>query len=404
MGHAGGAGGPPTVDGRAVFDAAAQVLRTHYAGPAMGEIEARLAAQRRALLGRCAAAPCPLALGRAAVEAVVWSLDDPHTGVNWDAPALAQGAQQVTARRVWSGMLTDLRTPSTLQVVHVDHGGPAERAGLRPGDVVLAVNRRDDMAEAGLRASFLEEAEADQKPYVLRVRRGEQVLTVTVIPASWPAFAQPSLRWRGQVAVISVPNFVPGTGPAFNTLVTRAAAQGAAGLVVDLRWNGGGSAVDCLAAAQSLAGDRVNLVGVGRSGRPLPAWRTTPEAQAARARVRTPWVGPLALLVSARTASCGELLAYFGQRAGGMVVGQPTRGLMSSGTRAHDLPGGGLLFVSDVRPTLDGRVRLPGRVVPDCLLPDDAELSSQGRDTALEEALRVARGTKNCAGPRGSGR
>lgn len=385
--RAGGREGP-VADGLVVFDAAAGLLRAHYVGPEMSEVDARLSAQRRALLMRCpASAPCPVMQGRAAVQALVWSLGDPHTFVNWDVLPVAAGVAS-PERRVWSGMLVRLLTADVLAVVHVDHGGPAERAGLRPGDEVLAVGARDDLGAAGLRASFLEEAEEAGRPYSLRVRRAQRGLTLTVTPGPWFGEARPSLRWQGRVAVISVPNFAVGTGAAFNSLVDRATAQQAAGLVVDLRWNGGGSASDCLSAAQSLAGD-VNLIGVGRSGQPLSEWRVTAEAQAARARVQRPWAGPLALLVSSRTASCGEVLAYFGQRAGGTVVGRPTAGVMSTGTRGHVLPGGGLLFVSEVRPTLDGAVRLPGRIMPDVVMADGDDVTPQVTDPALDAALRL---------------
>lgn len=393
LGGAGGAGGPPPpADALTVFDGAARLLRTHYAGPGMGEVDGLLTAQRQLLTSRCtaaAASPCPVPLGRAAVDTVLSTLGDRHTSVRWDAPPLNRTQAPTVPTYVWSGLLTQLMRPGVLRVVHVDHGSPAERAGVRPGDLVLNVGGRDDLDDVGLRSSFLEAAEEAGKPFVLRVRRGGAVRALTVTPASWPAWGQPSLRWEDRVAVISVPNFAVGTGAAFGRLVTRAVQQGAAGLVVDLRWNPGGLADECLGAAYSLAGEAVNVVGIGRSGQAVYEWRTSASAQKARQQTPVRWKGPLALLVTSQTFSCGEVLAYFGQRAGGTVVGSPTGGVMTSVVKSYDVPGGGVISLSSGRPTLDGRVRLPERVQPDVTEPTVAD--QEETDTALQEALRVVR-------------
>ncbi|GGK36604.1 hypothetical protein GCM10008955_33010 [Deinococcus malanensis] len=394
----GGAAGPSPVDAYAVFDTGARLLRTYYAGPNMGLVDSLLTNQRKVLVTRCATTtPCPLYLGRDALEVVmnVFRYQDGHNRVDWEAGPLpkhnAQPQPVAPPKRVWTGMLARLLSPADLLVVHVDHGSPAERAGLRAGDVVLAVGAQDDLGDAELRSSFLADVERTGEPFTLRVRRGSAERTVTVAPALWTAGGQPSLRWEGKSAIISVPSFNLGSGAAFNALVTRAVTQGANGLVVDLRWNPGGGINECLEAAQSLAGESVNLMLVGRSGLPVYEWRTSAEAQAARSRTAMRWNGPLALLVSPWTMSCGEVLAYFSQRAGGTVVGSETRGVMRTGMRGFDLPGGGVLYMSIVRGTLDGRVQLPGRVVPDVAVTDEDQESRTGRDAGLDAALKVVR-------------
>lgn len=299
---AGGAGGPPPVDAFAVYDAAARLLRTHYAGHRMGEVDRLLTQERAGLVRRCAGLPrCSELQGRAALNAVLAALDDGHT------------------RPLWNVLL---------------HPGPP--------------------------------------------------------PTSLDPRLRPTLRWEGQVAVIDLPEwFEVGVGAAFGEAVKAAKARGAAGLVVDLRGNPGGVLDECLAAAQVLAGDRVNLVGVGRSGAALYSWRTTPQAQAARMGPR--WNGPLALLVSPDTTSCGELLAYWGQQAGGTVVGLPTRGLLNTLTRDFALPGPSVLRLTAARATPDGRVPLPGRVEPDLRAgPELADILA-ARDPVLEAALDVLR-------------
>lgn len=300
---AGGVGGPlPPADALAVYDAAARLLRAHYAGPRMGEVGGLLAAERAALVQRCGRQTrCPVVQGQAALETVLAALGDGHTQL--------------------------------------------------------------------LRSIVLNPAPP---------------------PAALDPRLRPTLRWEGQVAVIGLSEwFEVGMGAAFREVLGQAAARGASGLVVDLRGNPGGVLDECLAAAQGLAGDRVSLIGVGRSGAALYTWRTAALAQAARAWPR--WTGPLALLVSPDTASCGELLAYWGQQAGGTVVGLPTRGLLDTLTRDFALPGPAVLRLTVARATLDGRARLPGRVQPDLRAgPEVADILA-GRDPVLEAALRALR-------------
>ncbi|MCP2014828.1 carboxyl-terminal processing protease [Deinococcus sp. HSC-46F16] len=299
---AGGTGGPPPVDAFALYDAAAGLLRTHYAGPRMGEVDRLLTQERADLVRRCGGqARCPEGQGRAAVNGVLAALGDGHTQLLWNV-------------------------------------------ALHP----------------------------DPSPSPLDPR------------------LRPTLRWEGKVAVVGLPEwFEVGMGAAFREAVGQAAARGATGLVVDLRDNPGGVLDECLAAAQVLAGDRVGLIGVGRSGAAIYNWRTTPQAQAARAWPR--WNGPLALLVSPDTASCGELLAYWGQQAGGTVVGLPTRGLLNTLARDFALPGPSVLRLTAARATPDGQVPLPGRVQPDLRAgPEVADILA-GRDPVLEAALEALR-------------
>ncbi|WP_158679911.1 S41 family peptidase [Deinococcus sp. NW-56] len=299
---AGGTGGPPPVDAFALYDAAARLLRAHYAGPRMGEVDRLLTAERADLVRRCAGqARCSESQGRAALSAVLAALGDGHTRPLWNVPM---------------------------------HPAPP--------------------------------------------------------PAALDPRLRPTLRWEGKVAVVGLPEwFEVGMGAAFREVVGQAAARGANGLVVDLRDNPGGVLDECLAAAQVLAGDRVNLIGVGRSGAAIYDWRTTPQAQAARAWPR--WKGSLALLVSPDTASCGELLAYWGQQAGGTVVGLPTRGLLNTLARDFALPGPSVLRLTAARATPDGRVPLPVRVEPNLRAgPEVADILA-GRDPVLEAALEVLR-------------
>ena len=65
------------------------------------------------------------------------------------------------------------------QINSVNPGEPAEQAGLKPGDVVLAAGGVKDVQYDPLLEMFRAH---DGKPLALEVRRGEQVLPITVTP------------------------------------------------------------------------------------------------------------------------------------------------------------------------------------------------------------------------------
>ncbi|HQN06094.1 MAG TPA: SpoIIE family protein phosphatase [Thermoanaerobaculia bacterium] len=81
--------------------------------------------------------------------------------------------------KAWDGVVPDTYAESGLQVRAVVRGGPAEGAGIRPGDTILGIGRRmlNTPAEAASELGRL--AAGETVPYL--VKRGEQVLEREVL-------------------------------------------------------------------------------------------------------------------------------------------------------------------------------------------------------------------------------
>lgn len=373
---AGASAGPKhAVSGFAVFTAAAQFLRLSYAGERMNDLDTFLTQERAALVKTCQPlAFCPEALGQDALDRVIQRLGDLHT-------SLSRGVVVTTPSTPrWSGMRPVQASKDTLFVLHVDPGSPAQEAGVRPGDLLVRLGGRPAQLVT------LQQLEATGTPWDVRVRRNTQELNLRIQPRDWERRGMIALRWVGSVAVVSVPTFRGDASAQFLAAVRQAQEGQATGLIVDLRLNGGGEARECPTAAEVLAPGRPEYVEVNRFGERVRSWRQSDAGRLAVVLASAPWTGPLALLTSERTASCAELLAYWGQVAGGTVVGTRTVGVLNSSTRWYTLPGPSTLSITVSRTTLENGRRLPAFVTPNIAVPFSFE---SGRDGALEEALKT---------------
>ncbi len=172
--------------------------------------------------------------------------------------------------------------------------------------------------------------------------------------------------------------------------------DGVSGLIIDLRWNHGGS----------------SRVGHAILSRMLNAAVRAPRA---KTRAYVPWVrgqggmqrwvqlsvdpiepdlerprflGPLAVLASARTGSAAEdfLLSYVESRRG-PVIGEPSAG--SSGQPVWTpLPGGGLVQVTTIRESFPDGTEFVGKgVMPTIPCAPTIRGVGNGRDEVLDEAV-----------------
>ncbi|GAA0453644.1 S41 family peptidase [Streptomyces olivaceiscleroticus] len=212
-------------------------------------------------------------------------------------------------------------------VSRVRPDSPAARAGIAPGDDLLAVDGRttrhrpvtDVVAglrgDAGSTSKRAGGAAAPGTPVALKLRRAGQDRSVTLhrarLRTANVTVERPAAP--GGMTRIKVEAFAKGTGEEVREAV-RSAPPG--GIVLDLRGNTGGLVGEAVtAAAAFLDGGLVATYDVRGSQRALYADR----GRATKS--------PLAVLVDGGTMSAGELLAGALQDRGrAVVIGSPTFG------------------------------------------------------------------------------
>ena len=237
-----------------------------------------------------------------ALRGIVEALgDDGHT--EYLTPAENAAARDALDGRVSGiGIVLDRRADTPL-VISVIDGSPADRAGLRAGDVIGSV---DGMETTRLPLAVLGELVRGlagtvvqlgiDRPGVaerleLRIVRQD----VEVAPVSW------ALVPGTNVAVVRIVQFSEGAGDRTRDAIAAALGQGVGGMVLDLRGDPGGFVDEALDVAAAFLDGGVAYQEVGREGSPreigIPPGRTL------AADI------PLIVLVDYATASSAEILA-----------------------------------------------------------------------------------------------
>ncbi|MER3479101.1 MAG: peptidase S41 [Meiothermus sp.] len=338
-----------------LFDQASFYLEFYYNGPASADLKALTAEYQRSLDTACADQKdtCSYDTAVGVIQRMVSELGDGHT--YYQSPEALGRFRQNSRGQVPSGTLrigVDHRPiPGSRDrlVVDVVEGGPADQAGLRYGDRIVALNGRplSEYASDGEVTQALSQLVQSGQPLSLTVLRGpeRQRLEITVTGREINLARLPSLSLRPDgVAVLRIPDFLAEgqVGWRVHELVQQAQAAGAKALVIDLRGNGGGSAVEALISMAAFVDnpyvaftDRYDLERnelMVKDGRVII--RNKSGAEVARRDLPSPsrWRGPLAVLVNGESAS-----------GAGSVSGDPL-------ARAEDL----LARIEEARARLEG--------------------------------------------------
>jgi carboxyl-terminal processing protease len=223
-----------------------------------------------------------------------------------------------------------------LLIVHVIPGSPAERAGIKDGDRIVAVDGRstselstDEAASllTGEEGSYVTvaAATANQTPRQLRVRREHvevpSLEEITVVDANFAAQKGLSLsdeEIAAGVAYIRIPAFQKTTSRDLEAALWDLHGKGMRTLVLDLRGNPGG----LLNAAVEVA-DKFLLEGGIVSTR----GRSPQEVLDYRANYGGTWRVPLVVLVDHDSASASEIFAAaIKDNNRGVIVGERSYG------------------------------------------------------------------------------
>ncbi len=292
------------------------------------------------------------------------------------------------------GVQVQLREGQVVIVAPIDDS-PAQRAGLRPGDLILAVDGQE-VAGLALEEVIARVTGPAGTPVTLTILKHETGETEDVT-LTRERIALDNVTWQQlpgtEVAQVRIAAFSGGVSRELAAVLAEIEARGLDGVVLDLRSNPGGLLGEAVAtASQFLAEGNVLLVrDAQKEVEAIPV-----EVGAVAPRI------PLAVLINEGTASAAEIVAGALQDADrATIVGETTFG---TGTVLLQFPlsdGSALLLATEEWLTPAGRVIWKEGIAPDVevelaagalpLLPHaGSEITSEDLETSSDDQLRAA--------------
>lgn len=264
---------------------------------------------------------------------------------------------------------------------------PLTQPGLKvkQGEYLIAVNGRDVKSTDNIYKFFEQTA---NRQIVIRVGSkpdGSDARNVTVVPTTSES-ALRRLNWiednrrkvselsNGQIGYVYLPNTA---GAGYNNFNRYYFAQiDKNGIVVDERFNGGGSAADYF---------------ISYMNRPLMNYWSTREGEDFTTPIGSIY-GPKTMIVNEYSSSGGDLLPWLFRKAKiGPIVGKRTwGGLVGIYAYPPLIDGGGVSAPRVAFRNAEGELDVENKgVAPDIAIDLDPKMWRQGSDTQLERAVQV---------------
>ena len=286
--------------------------------------------------------------------------------------------------------MTVAGTKRGLKVITVFKGGPAAKAGLHAGDEILAVDGTPLAGKTSDRATNLIKGPSGTTVKLTVQASGgpKRTLTVKRAHVSVPVTRARMEHAKGaKLGYVSLAQFTDGAHGEVSQDVHSLLRQGARGIVLDLRDNGGGLLEEGVLTASLFVPDGTI---VSTRGRNRPSHTYTASGQAIDTKI------PVVVLVNGDTASASEIVTGALQDRGrATVVGTRTFG-KGVFQEIEQLSNGGALditvgeYFTPKGRNLGPRDGKPGGLTPDVQAADDPKTPKV--DEALRKALDVLAG------------
>jgi len=319
------------------------------------------------------------ALMRGAISGMLEALGDKHTSY-MDPQEFQQANESLEGEYEGIGAWVDI-TGNYVEIISPMKGSPADQAGLQPKDQVIAVDGEDMTGVPGdlVLQQILGPADTD---VVLTIKRGEDIFDVTITRAN---IVVPTVDYEmldGNIGYVALYNYGDNSTQQLREALEAILEQDPAGLIFDLRDNGGGYLNTAIQVVSEFIGEGVVMYEQYGDG-------TTYTYEAVPGGLATEI--PLVVLVNGGTASASEITAGAIQDVGrGTLVGVTTygKGTVQSWITLDDNAGGVRVTIARWL-TPDGRQISEVGLEPDYVVEMTEEDYEADRDPQLDKAIEV---------------
>ncbi|KQN99086.1 S41 family peptidase [Paenibacillus sp. Leaf72] len=253
-----------------------------------------------------------------ASEGMVASLEDPYSRylIEEQGDAYTQGYEGE-----FSGIGAEVREQDGQFVISgLTPGAPAERGGVKSGDIIMAVDGKESKDSKFQDLIGLMRGKTGTEVTLTLQRPGQtEPIEITLKREAIPVYTVTSEMLEAGIGHITISRFAQKTATEFDEAVKKLKAQGMTKLLLDLRSNPGGLLQPTIAIGSKLIpkGKVILEVVYKEESNPI-VYKSTQKEE---------WTIPIVVLVNGQSASASEVLtAALKESAGATVVGEKTYG------------------------------------------------------------------------------
>jgi carboxyl-terminal processing protease len=319
-------------------------------------------------------------LMRGAIRGMLQSLGDPHTSY------MTPEEEQIAMSHLdgeFEGIGATVETSGNYtRIVSPISGSPADKAGLRPGDLIIKING-EDIGGQDLTTVVSKVRGPEGSTVVLSIQRGEStnLLEFSIVRARITIDSVESKMLDGDIGYVKINSFGDKTTNDLRDQLRALMDQNPRGLVLDLRGNPGGYLSTAIDVVSQFIGEGVVMRERFGDG-------TEKTYQAESGGLAT--TIPLVVLIDKGSASASEIVAGAIQdRQRGTLVGETSYG-KGSVQSPYELQNDGAIRVTIARwLTPNGNWIHKTGIVPDIEAVRTEEDRQANRDPQLDKAVEI---------------
>ncbi len=313
-----------------------------------------------------------------AIEGVVQSLGDPYTA--YIPPDAARMMREDTSG-IYQGIgaYVSEAPEGGIVIIRVFEGSPAEEAGVRAGDIIVAADGEDVTQMSLNEGILLVRGPAGTSVTLTIYREGEQeLLEIPVMRASLEVPTVEAEMLEDDIGYVALFEFNAQAGPRLRSAVQDLMDEGATSLIFDLRGNPGGLLSQAVDVADLFLPEGVILI--ERDVRGNEQYHESRDGDFAEEI-------PMVVLVDGSSVSASEVVAgAFQDRGRAVLIGETTFG-KGAVQLQHELSDGSLLLVAYAHWFTPNDVSINGQgITPDIEVASLDEPTDE--DPQLERAIQ----------------
>ncbi len=263
------------------------------------------------------------------LKGYVAGLDDPYSVYMTDEEYQELMTRE-SGKTVGIGVTVQPTDEGYIEVLLVEEGSPAEKAGLLAGDLIIGVDGKEINDVDYNDAVEMVRGEENTKVTLTILRNGREV-EFTVTRKSFDLKTVKSKLIDGHIGYIRITNFRENTDEQFQDALDEMMANGADCLLFDVRTNGGGLLSSLENMLAPLLPEGIIATATYKNG------NTATVVSSAASEITL----PMAVLVNGKSASAAELFsASLRDFKGAKLIGEKTfgKGVMQT---TREMPDGG---------------------------------------------------------------